>query len=77
MTTKKIICGFICDAEKSFALTIPELISIICIFYYYHFERFSRHGDKIAIDDEMNIATKITKNGFNTVYGDFEINDYL
>ena len=67
--------------EKTISLAIPELIIVICTFYYYHFERFTAHGDKIKLIEYQSIATKCENKSaaddlddpYHSVYGNIGI----
>ena len=75
--TKLLIFGYIHEMEQTFSLIIPELVSVICILYYYHFEHFTLYGYKMCINEIGTIATSdehVQKFTFNTVYGNVPIN---
>ena len=76
--TKSLINGYIRQTGKEFSLLIPELISIICILYYYHFERFTLHGNQIKANESGTVATALraatgTNWIYNTIYGNIAI----
>ena len=63
-----LICGYIHEIEELFTLTVPDLISVICTFYYYQFESFipENCGPDILIDGN---CAEYKKGHWNTVYG--------
>ena len=69
--TQNLMSGYVREIEKELSLTIPDLITVICIFYYYHFERFTTHGVNIELNKQQTIATKKQGSKFDTrtVYG--------
>ena len=78
-----LLHGFIHESEKNLSLTIPDLITFVCIFYYYQWEYFTVHGPRIELNEMKNIATArdtqhedglITAGEqHNTVYGNIAI----
>ena len=80
--SKNLIFGFIHETEKELSLTIPDLITTICIFYYYQFEHFTVCGPRIEINKNGNIATVVVDisqlpevDSKNTVYGFMPIDE--
>ena len=75
---KNLMHGFMHQTERELSFTIPDLITTICIFYYYQFEHFSVCGQRIGINENGNIATVVmdddkVKSRKNTVYGSIPI----
>ena len=51
---------------------IPKMVKYICLSYYLLDEKFTKHGDKMNLNDDKNIVTKC--NPFcDTVYGNIKI----
>ena len=67
-----LISGYVRNMEELFALTIPELISVICTFYFYPFESFipENCGPDIVIDGN---SAEYKDCHWNTVYGNVTI----
>ena len=63
------------ELEKNLSLNVPDLITFICLFYYYQFEYFTLHGPRIQLNAQNNIATVIDEefDDTHTVYGNIAI----
>ena len=70
--TKWLIAGFVREMETLLTLTVPELILVICTFYFYPFESFMQDncGPDVILDGK---CAKYEKGSWNTVYGNIII----
>ena len=70
--TRYLLSGFVREIENSFTLTIPELILVICTFYYYPFESLIKEncGPDILLDGN---CAEYKQGRWNTVYGNIII----
>ena len=78
--SKLLLHGYMHESEKNLSLTIPDLITFICMFYYYQFEYFTDHGDFITLNDDRTIAQisdNISHVTAHSVYGNIKIDKSL
>ena len=85
--SKNLIFGFVHETEKELSMTIPDLITTICIFYYYQFEYFTVCGPRIEIGESGNVASFVMDDSIcmkdsdtsNSIYGcvSVESNDFV
>ena len=71
-----LISGYIHNVEKEESyLNIPELIAVIVIFYYYEFEKLTKCGDQILLNDDGDEAVRKDNSEYHasTMYGNIPI----
>ena len=71
--TKFTVSGYIRQNEKKLSLfcNVPDMISYLCLLYYFHGEYFEKTGDDIRISkNKMRVTKIVNNNNFrNTSYG--------
>ena len=68
------VFGYLRRYEKTDkSVRIPIMVKYICLNYYLLHETFTKHGDKIKLNEDRHIATKYESDP-NTVYGNVTIN---
>ena len=65
-------CQYLLPSNEPY-YNIPQLIYFTVIAFYHKCEYFTKHGDKIEINDKYDTATNKTST-YNTVYGNIDIN---